>query len=230
MVSVLPLVYCAAALWAQPQPRASASDYAASATFGDRSLGAEFLAHSVPAPGGVLFAAGHLVVDVGMFAPPGKSGVSTVTNIAPEHFTLTHNGKKIPLLTDSAGSVAAAMRESPMNGGPHLEATGSINNSGVILGRRRQETGVPELDRRGRGEDIPRAPGQDQVRPPAGVPLNLQAELERAALQRCECKLPSGGLLYFPFAGKLKSIKSLVLHYSPDGDGKPPAVNLTLIP
>lgn len=182
----------------------------------DLSIAAESLAHSVPiSAGGMLFAENHLVIEVAFFGPSGRSFL-----IAPEHFTLTINGKRIPLLPDPAGVVAGSMRDSIWNQGPNLEASGSIGNSGVVLGRRHPDTGVPDLDRAGRDPQMPRAPGQENR---SGVPpkqrLDIPAELELVTLTRCECKVPVAGLLYFPYRGKLKAIQSMILHYTAVADG-----------
>jgi hypothetical protein len=207
------------------EPRAKASDYAASLAFGPdgaKSFAAESLAHSVPVSGGgMLFAENHLVIEVAIYGPPGKA-----ESIAAEHFSLFMNGKKIPLLPDAPGSVAAGMRDSMWNSSPNLEASGSVNGAGVILGRRRPQTGVPDIDATRRAPQPPRAP-TGTGREPSKAPIDIAEELDKVSLSRCDCKLPTGGLLYFPFRGKLKSIKSMVLHYTPpNGD----TVELKLAP
>ena len=59
------------------------------------------------------------------------------------------------------------------------------------------------------------------------APLDIPAEVTTASLQPCDCKLPVAGLLYFPYRGKLKAIKSMVLRYAPPGGE---AVDLKLQP
>ena len=96
----------------------------------------------------------------------------------------------------------------------------NVGNTGVVLGRRRADTGIPDIDGSGRGQRLPRAPGnEDRSGAPPKQPLDIPAELARVSLARCECKLPVAGLLYFPYRGKLKAIKSMVLQYTAAGDG-----------
>ena len=209
------------------QPRPQVSDYAASkAIAGDTQfIGAESLAHSVPiSRGGMLFAENHIVIEAAFYGP-----VRQMVSLAPEHFTLLLNGKKVPILVDSPGAVAGSMRDSIFTTGPNLEASGSVGDAGVVLGRRRPQTGVPGLDTPpGRRPGPPQAPApENRSGVPLKRPLDVREEIERVSLNRGEYKLPSGGLLYFPFRGKLKSIKNMVLQYSPPG-GTP--VELTLIP
>lgn len=209
----------------QVAPRAKPADYR---DHGETSPGsgvivaAENLGRSVPAAAGMLFAPDHLVIEVGFLGPAGK-----VQRIDPRHFTLTVNGKQPPLVPDSPGSVAMSMRDSPMNARPSMQASGSIGNAGVILGRR--PTGIPDIDARTRGPELPRAPEPENRsgNAPRGGP-DLNETLHTAALRDCECKTPVAGLLFFPYAGKLKSIRTLVLRYTPDPTAKP--VVLELLP
>ena len=208
------------------EPRTRVSDYAAAKAFADNIQfgGAESLAHSVPiSRGGMLFAENHIVIETAFYGPIGQA-----ISIAPEHFTLLVNGKTPPILADAPGAVAASMRDSVFSTGPHLEVGGSVGDAGVVLGRRRPQTGVPEIDTtRGRRPAPPQAPvPEDRSGVPRNQPLDVGEEMERVSLPRGECKLPTGGLLYFPFRGKLKSIKSMILRYSPPG-GTPVELSLT---
>jgi hypothetical protein len=208
-----------------PTPRSKPLDYPVRTVVPGTGIeiAAEHLGHSLPVSGGMLFAPDHLVIEVALFGSPDKP-----VALSPQHFSLTINGRKTPLLPDSPGSVAMSMRDSPMNIRPSLQASGSVGNAGVILGRR-PNTGIPDIDARNRGPAPPQAPGVPG-RSGAGPreEVDIPAAVTRAALADCICKTPLAGLLYFPYTGKLKSIKSMVLHYTPGGDGQP--VSLRLLP
>jgi hypothetical protein len=209
------------------EPRPKASDYAASKPLvgESRYLAAESLARSVPVSrGGMLFAENHIVIETAFYGT-----VRSRVSLAAEHFTLVINGKKPEILPDTAGSVAGSMRDSIFSTGPNLQASGSVGDTGVILGRRRPQTGVPDLDTRpGQRPLPPRAPGhEDRSGNAAPQPLDAREEIERVSLSRGEFKLPTGGLLYFPYRGKLKSIKTMILRYHPP-QGE--VVELNLIP
>ncbi len=198
------------------EPRAKASDYAISKPLGeDKVLAVESLARSVPVSrGGMLFAESHIVIEAAFYGP-----VRSFLTVAPEHFTLVINRKKPEILADTPGAVAGGMRDSVFSNGPNLQASGSVGNTGVVLGRRRPQTGVPDLDTiPGQRGPLPRAPGQeDRSGNAPQQALDVREEIDRVSLQRGEYRLPSGGLLYFPYRGKLKSIKSMVLRYHPPG-------------
>jgi hypothetical protein len=208
------------------EPRAKVSDYAVSKPLRGESrfLAAESLARSVPVSrGGMLFAENHIVIEAAFYGP-----VRSTVSLAAEHFTLVVNGKKPEILPDTPGSVAGSMRDSIFSTGPNLQASGSVGDAGVILGRRRPQTGIPDLDTQpGQRPLPPRAPGPENRSGKTTQPMDVREEIERVSLTRGEFKLPTGGLLYFPYGGKLKSIKSMVLRYHPP-EGE--VVELTLIP
>lgn len=209
------------------EPRSKSADYPARALATDINLevAADNLGHSLPAPGGgMLFAPDHLIIEVAFYASAAKP-----VRISPQHFTLTINGRKTPLVADSPGAVAMSMRDSPMNMRPSLQASGSIGNAGVILGRR-PATGIPDIDSRTRGPAPPQAPPAPDRSGATGQreEVDIPSAVTAAALSDCDCKPPFAGLLYFPYSGKLKSIKSMVLQYTPSGDGR--TISIRLLP
>ncbi len=208
-----------------PAPRSKPADYPVRTIVPGTGIeiAAEHLGHSLPVSGGMLFAPDHLVIEVALFGSHAKP-----VAISPQHFILSINGRKTPLLSDSPGSVAMSMRDSPMNMRPSLQASGSVGNAGVILGRR-PTTGIPDIDARNRGPAPPQAPGApDRSGAGTRAEIDIPSAVTSAALTDCNCKTPLAGLLYFPYPGKLKSIKSMVLVYTPGGDGQP--VSLRLLP
>ncbi len=70
-------------------PRAAPSEYQAQAKAGDVTIGAEFMGHAVPTPEQTLSADDYVVVEAGLFGPPGAR-----TTLARGDFSLRINGKK----------------------------------------------------------------------------------------------------------------------------------------
>lgn len=213
-------------------PREKPTEYQASVSIsGGCTLASDYLGHSAPASRGVLFTPDHVVVEVAIFG-------SGAIDLNTSHFRLQLTGgrgaAKEPVRPEPASVVAASMREGSMSsyGRPNLEASGTIQDRGVILGRRRPTTGVPDLDsqRPGRGPDPPvtGAPGHDRSGNAKEVPLEPAEALASAEVANGEWKLPVRGLLYFPYRGKLKALKTITLLYQPEANS--PAISLSLLP
>lgn len=214
-------------------PRAKASEYQASVAIpgsSSHTLAADYLGHSAPTGRGVLFAPNHIVLEVAVF------GTEPIV-VRHAHFQLQLTGKvapKNPIATDPSSYVAATMREGSIHSAnaPNLEATGSLGNAGVILGRRRPSTGSPDLDstRQGRGPAPPvvGAPGHDRSGNSAEAPIDPVEALAKVELEPGERKMPARGLLFFPYAGKLKPLRTITLLYQPDPNKA--AVALPLLP
>src|SRR5438552_387234 len=82
-----------------------ASLYPAHLALGERTLAAEYLARSIPVPGGSLLTEDYLVIDVAWFGPKYDSFA-----LSSSHFTLRMNGRKTPILTQTPGLVAASLK------------------------------------------------------------------------------------------------------------------------
>lgn len=213
-------------------PREKPTEYQASVALpASRTLAADYLAHSAPTIRGMLFAPNHVVIEVALFGPGNLQ-------LQPSHFRLQMTGgrgtPKDAVAPEPSSVVAASMREgsSYAYGRPNLEAAGSVNNRGIVLGRRYPTTGAPDIDsqRPGRGSDPPRtgAPGHDRSGNTPEGPINAAEELAKVELEGGDRKLPARGLLFFPYAGKLKSLRTITLLYQPDPGGK--AISLSLLP
>src|SRR5271163_3846883 len=72
-------------------PRATPGDYQAHAQAGTVTVGAEFAGHSIPDPQAALSTEDYVVVEVGLFGPPGAKLRLSYTD-----FSLRINGKKTP--------------------------------------------------------------------------------------------------------------------------------------
>jgi len=206
-------------------PRAQPSDYPAHAALDKGfTLAAENLLHTLPTANGgssgALVANDYLVIEAAVFGP-----VKQRVDLAAGNFTLvitTGKNNAATVHSDSPGSVAASIKYSDWTQRPTASLSGGVGNTGATIG-----TQVP----------AGRFPGDPSVRPPypspvppeenpSGIekqpPIPIDERIQRAALPECNCAAPITGLLFFPFRGKTKSIKSLELVY----DG--PAGHVTL--
>ncbi len=181
-----------------PAERQSASEYPASASAAPAAIGAEFLARSVPAKGGVLFARDYLVFDIGVFPKPGPP--VTVSN---GQFSLIINGAKIPLETHTPGTVAASMQYSDWEQHPELNASATVDGTGVST----PQTWPGQ-----------RFPGDGRADPHPGRPVAITDSSEPLDAQVAHVSLPTGtfsapvrGCIYFQYKGKVKRIHSMRL-------------------
>src|ERR1700722_19088355 len=71
-------------------PRAAASEYQAQGKAGMVSIGAEFAGHSVPTPEHTYSCEEYIVIEAGLFGPPGAR-----TTLSRNDFSLRVNGKKM---------------------------------------------------------------------------------------------------------------------------------------
>lgn len=188
--------------------KAKASDYPSTATLPQMTLGAEFMVHSIAWHQTSYVAEHYLVVEVAVFPSAGHT-----VSIQPGQFGLRLNGKRDLLRAQSAGSVAASVKypdwERP---GPHLEAAAGIGDAGITTGQPRQVgrfPGDPTVPTRA---PLPRIPGAGEQ---AGVSkaeeLPVDEVVSRAALPAVETRFPVSGYLYFPYRGRIKSLKSIEL-------------------
>jgi len=196
------------------QPR-SVAEYPIHLALGERTLAAEYMARSIPVPGGSLFTDEYLVVDVAFFGAKYDSLALSASN-----FTMRMNGKKTPILAQSPGVVAGSLKYGDWSR-PRLEAGAGLGNAGVVLGRPAPVERFPG-DPTVRHPTIPQVPAANPSAPGVeteqAVPVEQQ--IERAAFQEGERKLPASGLLFFPYRGKPGSVKKLELEYEgPAGRG-----------
>jgi hypothetical protein len=184
--------------------RPSAADYPA---HGDLEhgvkLGAEYLVHSVPTPGGTLVTNDYLAIDVGIFGPK-----NTLT-VRISQFTLRINGKT-SISTQSPGMVAGSIKYPEWSGRPTL--TGNVGD--IEISSRPSVEHFP-------GDPTARGPRSRPTAPepesPPGTqktrPMPVDDQIQQSALPEGELLPPARGLLFFPYRGKTKAIKSLELLY-----------------
>ena len=208
------LAWMAASISASAETR-DVSAYPVHLAVGQRTLGADYLARSIPVPGGSLFTEDYLVIEVAFFGPKNDSLM-----LAASHFVVRVNGRKMPVLAQTPALVAGSLKNADW-ARPRLEAGAGVGNAGVVLGR---------------PAPVERFPGDPTVRrlPPSPVPSQnpsapgvetqraapVEEQIEGAALAEGERKLPASGLLFFPYRGKPGSVKKLELEYEgPAGRG-----------
>ena len=154
---------------------------------------AEFCGHSVPFAGTTYFAADHIVVEIEVL--PDKS---TPIPLTSGEFRLRINGRKDLVAPETPGTVAASLKYSDWSQRPQLEAQAGP----VIMGRPRQQSRFPGDTRPGQ------QPDRSDDRPSAKT--DAEAVIE-AALPEGTTLGPTKGLVYFPYRGKLKGLKTIDL-------------------
>ena len=171
-------------------PRATAADYQAQAQAGTVTIGAEFKGHSVPTLERAFNAEDYVVIEAGLFGPPGAR-----TKISADDFSLRINGKKTPLPSRQYLLVFNSLKD-PEWVPP--EKADSKSKGGLSTG-----------GQGGQGEPPPTIPHMpfELVRP-------MQQQVQKAALPEGDRPLPQAGLLFFEHRGDTKHIKSLELIYS----------------
>ena len=196
----------AAALTAQPigtTPKASAQDYPAHATLDKLSIGAEYTVHSFSRGREMFIAKDYLVVEVALFPAKGQSLLVNAGN-----FTLRVNGRKQALSPQAPEIVANALKYPDPNTASGVHPT--VGLGPVVLGA------PPPVERFPGDPTVyhPR-PTQAPTDSPTGLdqepPVTADTLVVEAALPEGECHQPTSGFLYFPYRGKIRHIRSLVL-------------------
>jgi len=210
-VKALLLWCCAGAVFAQSGtvPKPKPEDYEAHAQARSAALGAEFMVHSFSRGEESYIAEDYLVVEVALYPPKGQA-----VAVNPGNFSLRINGKKQVLLPLPPSMVAASLQHPEWRTSPTIEGGGGIGNTGVVLGGPpRNREPFPGSNPPGSGPvNMPRSPVPDNrggVEPQERVkPEDL---LVQTALPAGSHRDPVSGFLYFPYTGKIKSIKTLEL-------------------
>jgi hypothetical protein len=192
-------------------PRASPLDYPAHAALDKNfTLAAENLLHTLPTANGSLVANDYLVIEAAAFGP-----VKERIDLAAGNFTLVITmGKNTSTVhADSSGSVAASIKFSDWTQRPGASLSGGVGDTGATIGTQTPAGHFP-------GDPSVRPPYPSPVPPqenPAGIErepaVPIDERIQRASLPEGNSVAPVAGLLFFPFRGKTKSIKSLELVY-----------------
>jgi hypothetical protein len=186
--------------------RQNAAGYPVHSKAGGIGIGAEYMVHSF---GGdqadrMLLAEDFLVVEVALYPERGSQ-----IEVNARKFTLRLNHRKDVLFPQSPGMVAASIKYPDWRRKPQLTAAGGIGDRGIIVGHPPAVARFPG-DRR--ADRLPAPPRTDSVDKPAETVTADPAELvQKVALPEGPAKHPVSGYLFFPYGGKLKSLKSVEL-------------------
>jgi len=158
------------------------------------TIGAEFAGHSVPTPEHTYSSEDYIVVEAGLFGPPGAHAT-----LSRDDFSLRVNGKKTASHSEPYELVFHSLKDpewQPPESADAKESKGSLSTGGGGGGN-----------------------GADKIPPiPPKMPFPLRRAMEqhvqKAAMQEGDRPLPQAGLLFFLYRGKAEGIKSLELIYS----------------
>ena len=192
-LTALILLSCAPQLGAV-EVRKSPAEYPAQVEVADMKVGVEYMVTSFSAEGHTFSVEDHLLLEVGIF-PRGEARVDL------RRFTLRINGKQL-VMTQTPGMVAASVKYPDWTSKPNLQA----NVGGVMVGRPQRverfpgDRRIPETRRSPVDGDSPQPEGTDY----AGL-------ITKWALPEGQFNRALAGYVYFPYDGKLKSIKTVEL-------------------
>jgi hypothetical protein len=168
-------------------PRAAPGDYQAHAQVGSVTIGAEFMGHAVPRNPDPLSTDDYVVVETGLFGPPG-----TRLTLSTGDFALRINGKKALLDSQPYGRVVRSLKDPDWSPPAPAEKKKSSFGSG--------------------GEDSNSPPPVVHV--PIEIQRAMLLHVQKYSLPEGDRALPEAGLLFFQYRGKTQSIHSLELIYS----------------
>ncbi len=170
-------------------PRDAPADYQFQTKVGTVTIAAEFAGHSVPTPEGPLANEDFVVVEAGIYGPPGAKLV-----LSPTDFSLRINGKKTPTPSSQYELILKGLKD-PTWEPPEAANTESKSKGGLTSGNNKSG-------------DIT----QPALPPIIHVPIELQRSwnkrAEKAALPEGDRPLPQAGLLFFQYGGtKVRSVE-----------------------
>jgi hypothetical protein len=169
-------------------PRVGPADYQAQALLGKFTLAADFTEHSLPTPQGLFTTDDYVVVEAGLYGPPGAH-----LTISTNDFALRVNGKKTPVPGQPYGVVFSSAKD-PSWEPPEAP---SKSKSGLTTGDSGDAGSTP-------------AP----VHMPMPLQHVMQQKIQKAAMPEGDRPLPQAGLLFFLYRGQTKGIYSVELIYN----------------
>jgi hypothetical protein len=168
-------------------PRSGPSDYPAQAKLGAVTIAADFAGHGVPTREGTLSTEDYVVVEVAFYGSDGKR-----LPLSFSDFSLRINGKKNPAQAEPFERVTRSVKDPEWVPPEPVEKSSSTSIGG------------------GGANDTAKEP----PKPPAELQRAWALRVKKATLPDGDRALPQAGLLYFPYGGKVKGIKSAELIYS----------------
>ena len=167
-------------------PRTAPGEYPSHVKAGDITIAAEFAGHNVPRPDDPLSTEDFIVVETGIFGAAGGHVM-----LLPDHFSLKINDKKT-VTSSSFVAVASSLRD--------------------------PEWVPPEQKKAKSKTSFGGGGAEDTATVPPKIPIELQRSMtqyvRKAALPEGDRPLPTAGLLFFQYHGKVQGIHSLELIYS----------------
>ncbi|MGH9631752.1 MAG: hypothetical protein ACRD7E_25890 [Bryobacteraceae bacterium] len=167
------------------------------------AIAADYLVRTVFGKGQTYYTDDYLVIEVAIFPDEGRE-----MEVLASNFTLRLNGKREVLFSRPPAMVAASMKYPDYH-----HPRGLVVAAGPII------VGRPGRVERFPGDPRPqqdRLPGQPRVEtkpsgvPPAEIPT-AEEVVTGTALKEGAADHSLSGYLYFPYRGKLKSVKSVEL-------------------
>jgi hypothetical protein len=178
-------------------PRATPADYSVQAKAGAVTLAADFDGHSIPTLEGTLSTEEYVVVETGLFGPPGER-----LKLSIDDFSLRINGKKAPSPSQPYGLVVKSVKD------PEWEPPEAAKS--------KESQSKTNLSSGGEDDAIQRGPKPTPT--PIKYPIELQRawaqHVQRASLPEGDRALPQAGLLFFEYRGKTQKIHSIELIYA----------------
>jgi hypothetical protein len=201
--AALTLAVAGACLAQGTKPKPTAAEYPVHAKTADMTVGVEYMVRSF-ASDQIMLADDYVVAEIAVY-PAESSGVQ----LDIRKFTLRINKKQV-LLAHSPEMVAASLKYPDWRQKPQMTLGGGLGDQGVILGGPQRTSRFP-----GDGRAESRLPAPPQA-PAAGAPVekepvNITELVQKIALPEGLTRFPVSGYLFFPYTGKLKSLKSVEL-------------------
>ncbi len=173
-------------------PRPTPGEYQAHAPAGNFTIAAEYTEHAIPTPEATLSSEDFVAVEVAFYGPPNAH-----LKISHDDFSLRINtGKKTPNTAAVQYGIVFRSLKDPEWQPPEPVAAKS-------------KTGINTGGEGGQQDNSPPPP----VHVPIEVERAAQQKVQKAALPEGDRTLPAAGLIFFPFHGKTKSIRSIELVY-----------------
>ncbi len=172
-------------------PRVAPTEYQAQAKAGAVTIGAEFMGHSIPTPEHIFSTEDYIVVEAGLFGPPGAH-----ITLSRDDFTLRVNGKKTTSPYEPFELVSRTLKDpewQPPKTDDQKQSKGGLTTGGD-----------------GGGDKLPPIP------PKMPFPLRraMELQVQRSYMEEGDRALPQAGLLFFSYHGKAENIRSLELIYN----------------
>jgi hypothetical protein len=170
------------------------------------SIGAENLGHNIATAKGAVAVPDYLVIEIAVYSK------TVPIQLNAGNFMLRLNGKKSLLMAQAPAMVIASLKYSDWETRPALIGMAGVGDGLITIGRPTHTGRFPGDPSTPPSNPVPRAPtdasGVQKEQPE--LPDDL---VNHHALPEGEVRPPLSGYVFFPFKGKLKSLKKVELLY-----------------